>query len=137
VLFEFRRNPMTPLSALSRRTLVAAAALGALAPTAEARKRKRKPKPPPPPLAFAAATVGGISIGPNDNQFSYRIDAPWFHPASGEFGTITNGTLILAAVTAPDQVRALIVARVRSLVAEALGNRGEAVPEARVQVTVV
>src|SRR5215207_3324174 len=69
------RITMLPLSALSRRALVAATtALVAVVPSAEARTRK-------PPLAFVKATLSDPTV-PAVTTFGFTFQAAIAHPAS-------------------------------------------------------
>jgi hypothetical protein len=128
---------MLPLSALSRRALVAAGFLAA-APAAAARK-KRKKKRPTPPLAFAVARVTGVNAidSPSGPHFSLEFDLSLLYPAGG-FDFDSNGPPVPVAAGATErQLRAALVAEVRASSASVLDNQGFAVPADRIAVAVV
>ena len=81
---------MLPLSALSRRALVAAVtALVAVVPSAEAKKQK--------PLAFVAATVGSFGLTANATRFDVVVTMEFVHPDSGVNGAQELGIGIALA----------------------------------------
>jgi hypothetical protein len=124
---------MVPLSSLSRRALVAAAAVASLAPGAEARKRKRRRTPPPPPLAFLALVLTDVTA-PDAFGLLWHLRESLAHPASG-FTRETAASVGVASDATAAQVRARIVAARRNSAALALANAGRAVPEDRIAVT--
>ena len=78
-------------SQLSRRALVAGAAVTAVAsaPTAVARKRKRQP--PPPPLAFYSVTMTAVNAfaSGSDRAFEWDLSGAVYnrHPIRSSTGT--------------------------------------------------
>ncbi len=129
---------MLPVTALSRRALVATGLLAA-APAAAAKKKKNKKKRPKRPLAFAVARVTGESAGasPSEAHFTLQFDLALLYPA-GAFAFNSNGPPVQVPAAATErQVRAALVAEVRASSASVLDNQGFAVPAERIAVAVV
>jgi hypothetical protein len=127
---------MRPLSAHSRRALVAASLFAA--PTVAA-KKKRKKKRPPPPLAFAVARVTNVlaSASPSESRFTLAFDLDLLYPA-GAFNFSSNGPPVpVAAAATAQQMRAALVAQVRASSASVLDNEGFDVPADRIAVTLL
>ena len=77
---------MLPLSALSRRAFVAAAAVLAAAPNAAVGKKKK-------PLAFVVATVRSARLSADATRFEVAIPIEFVHPDSGFNGVRSWGCL--------------------------------------------
>lgn len=125
---------MFPLSAHSRRVLVASAAALATARAVEAKKGKRKKKKPVPPLAFAVAQVDLVSFGLS--TFTCSVSFGWIYPAGPFIGGFSTEIEVIFAA-AEEQIRAEIVAKVRELVASDLASDGVAAPVERIAVTLL
>ena len=121
---------MLPLSSLSRRALVAVAAVAALAPHAEARKRKK------PPLAFVAVRVTDINPqGVVGFRWDFRGIA--IHPANGTNVLVTGTTAVVAAGASNTETRSEITAAAKSAATAALLSQGAVAPEDRIAVTLL
>ena len=127
---------MRQLPSLSRRTLVAAAALAAFVPGTAARKQ-RKPKPKPP-QAFVAMTVTGVVHRPAGEEpgFTWRIDGALYHPGSG-IGDDFPGEVDVPTAFTGAQTREKIVREAQEGAAFALGFSGIVVPPERVAVVLL
>jgi hypothetical protein len=123
---------MNPLSGLSRRALVAVAALAAVAPDASARKRKQ------PPLAFVKMTLTGVSAGVNgaDRFFTWSFSAGLHHPDSG-FHKDYAGTTGTGAMQTETQTRAAIVSNIQFFASNDLSAAGHDVPADRISVVLL
>jgi hypothetical protein len=130
---------MLPLSALSRRALVAAGLLAAAPAAAKKKKKKKKKKPPQPPLAFAVARVTNETAGasPSEAHFFLQFDLALLYPP-GAFAFNSNGPPVqVPAAATEQQMRAALVAEVRDSSASVLDNQGFAVPAERIAVTLL
>jgi hypothetical protein len=120
---------MLPLSSLSRRALVAAAAVAALAPHAEASKRKK------PPLAFVAVRVTDINpqgvVG-----FRWDFTGIAIHPGNGT-NVLVTGTVVVDAGASNTETRSEITAAAKSAATAALLSQGAVAPEDRIAVTLL
>ena len=122
---------MLPLSALSRRALVAAAtALVAVAPHAAVAKKKK-------PLAFALVTPTDVQVASAaEGRFECHFDWALVYPAA-PYGLGTNGDSMPLAAASGAQMRAAIVATVRSRAFQKLDFAGHPVPKDRIAVVVL
>ena len=131
---------MPPLTAVSRRALVVAAAVAAIvAPRAEARKRKRKPKPKPqPPLAFVAMTVTDVELRPQGEEpgFTWKLAGVLQHPETGANDAFPGEVDVPTTFTA-QQTRDQIIREAREGASFVLGLQGILVPPDRVQVVLL
>jgi hypothetical protein len=118
---------MHPLSVLTRRALVAVAALAAVAPNAEAKKK--------PPLAFVLATAADPqALGGDVLQVTFR--AAVTHPASGTTDEF-SGSFSFAAQATEEKTRAAAAAVLRAAAAELLAVVGQDVAEDRIAVSLL
>lgn len=125
---------MLPFSSLSRRALVAAAALAAVVPSAAA---KKKPKPKPP-LAFAWVILTNVSVdvaGP-EPLLIWAFKAAYLHPATGEPGSLSSSGHAAVPTTAK-AARAAITAWIAMAVSASLAMDGIAVPADRIEVVLL
>jgi hypothetical protein len=119
--------------ALARRGL-AALALAAVAPGAEARRRKKRKKPPvtsPPPLAVVTIAIQDVVVHQNGQGFVWGYDAQVRH-VSGKTVDLTDTVTGTALDTSQEATRAAIMSGARSLARTFLLNQGEDVPEDRI-----
>ena len=121
---------MLPLSALSRRALVIAAAFAALAPGAEAGKHHK------PPLAVASVVL--VDITPSSpGVFNWAFQGAVVHTESGNQARLNSSGDITPTATT-DQARKEIVSLMRFRAVEALRNqRGLEVPQGRIAVVLL
>ena len=87
---------MASLSALSRRALVAVAALAATAPSTKAREQK--------PLAFVVATVRSAGLSADATRFEVAVPTEFVHPKSG-FTGVTEIQMSIALAPSQPGVR--------------------------------
>jgi hypothetical protein len=126
---------MSPLSAHSRRALVAASAAMATAPVATAKKKKgKKKKKSPAPLAFAVGIVTDLSFSP-DPTFTCNVVGGWRYPAGGIIETFGNAVPV--AFGTGDQIRAQIAVSVQEHISISLDVVGHDVPADRIAVTLL
>jgi hypothetical protein len=120
---------MLPFSALSRRALVVAAtALVAVVPSAEARTRK-------PPLAFVKATLSDPTV-PDVSTFGFTFQAAIAHPAS-DTRDETTGSVFVDSDTSATEARAVITSALKDVGSLALANLGQTVPADRIAVVLL
>ena len=119
---------MLPLSALSRRALVAAAtALVAVAPAVDAKKK--------PPQAFLAIAIQGVTIA--NGAFLWSYQAQVHHPASGFTKDLSGTTSGVAFTASQDQTRQAIISGARSLAKIFLAQANHDVPADRIAVVLL
>ena len=125
---------MLPLSSLSRRALVAGAAVAAVAsaPSAVARKRK------PPPLAFYSVTMTGVRdfASGSDRAFIWDLNGAVFHPDT-DTHFVWGGTLGVAANLSAKAARAQIIKQLQSHASSGLQTKGQNVPADRIDVILI
>ena len=122
---------MLPLSTLSRRALVAVAALASVAPEAEARKRRK------PPLAFVGATVTDIGFTGQFPDFTWAVRPALFYPTADYRLTNNPQNVSVPANLPTDKVRAGIVEYLKNWAEQNLNNNGTPVPKDRIAVTLL
>lgn len=129
---------MLPFAALSRRVVVAAVALGALAPGTEARKKNKKKKPSPTPLAFAALLPTSVVFDIQDDVpiFEWSFAGPLRHPETGRTFSFNDILRAPVGLTA-EQTRERIVREAQSAASSGLDTQGIDVPPERVEVIVL
>jgi hypothetical protein len=120
---------MLSLATLSRRALVAATAVLALAPQAEAKKHTK------PPLAIAAVATTGVSAL-NAGMFRWSYRAAVVYPLGGNSYDF-NGTIDVDATLSPDKSRAQFLADVRQRASDQLMPVNVIVPADRISVTLL
>jgi hypothetical protein len=122
---------MLPLSALSRRALVAAAtALMAVAPTVDAAEKK--------PLAFVGGTVTKVAIGPDGTTFQWDVQALLSQPEPApRFEADLSTTVNSGVDESRSTVRSQIAAILRNNAFSALEAEDRTVPENRIAVVLL
>jgi hypothetical protein len=119
---------------VSRRALVAGAAVAAVtsAPGAVARKRK------PPPLAFYAVAMTGVSdfASGNDRAFIWNVSGAIYHPESDSHFPSSPSTGIAANLTAK-AARAALIKQLQGWARSQLQDKGVDVPADRIKVILV
>lgn len=128
---------MVPIPSLSRRALVAAAALLAAGPAADARKRKRKRRPKPP-LAFATVTVAGVVFtepGQEPAGFVWKLKGELELASGARFDL--PGEVPTPTASTDAQTRERIARGVREGASFTLGFVGIKIPPDRIQVTLL
>jgi hypothetical protein len=116
---------MLPLSALSRRTLVAATALVAVAPHAAVATKKK-------PLAAVLATLSD-PVAADGATFGITFQASVAHLASGTTEEFT-GVAFVATHASADQMRKQIATGLRD---EAVNQLGGTIPPDRISVVLL
>jgi hypothetical protein len=120
---------MLPLSALSRRALVAAAtALVAIVPTAEARTKK-------PPQAFAKATLSDPTA-PDATTFGFTAQTAVAHPESGTTDEFPVSVFV-DSDTSTSEARATIITGLKGATSARLAGLGVTVPPDRIAVVLL
>jgi hypothetical protein len=119
---------MLSLSVLSRRALIAVAALLATAPNAAAAKKK--------PLAFVATVASDVEEGTDATTFRWTLQSELSHPASG-ITTSISGVVIVPVEATEKETRARMVADVRTDAASILQSQNQEVPENRIAVVLL
>jgi hypothetical protein len=126
---------MIPFTSLSRRAVVASAAMLAAAPRAGA-KKKRKPKSKPEPLAFVVIAITGAFYNDNLDSFVWTFQAVLRHPSS-DFTKDLSGQTAGPEDLLPEEWRPYIVNLMRSAALAELTATGRAVPGDRIAVTLM
>ena len=125
---------MLPPSGVSRRVLVAGAALAAVAstPSTEARKRKS------PPLAFYSVTMTGVRdfASGSDRAFIWDLSGAVCHPTSDTHFP-WGGTLGAAATLSTKEARAQIIKQLQGHAQSGLQSHGQGVPADRIDVILI
>ena len=124
---------MLPLSALSRRALIAAAALVTVVPRAEAQTSL-------PPQVFVKATLSDPTPfeakDPSPFMFSVTFQAALVRPAAGATEAF-RGTLYIAATASATAAQAELVSGLQRVTAEHLVRQGYRVPPSLVDVVLL
>jgi hypothetical protein len=124
---------MLPLSALSRRALVAAAALVTVVPRAEAQTSV-------PPQVFVKATLSDPSPSeakdPSTFTFSVTFQAAIVRPASGATEAL-RGSIFVDATASATAAQAELVSGLQGVVAEHLVRQGYRVPPSLIDVVLL
>jgi hypothetical protein len=131
-----RRNAVLPFAAFGR-AAVAAAALAALGPAADARKRRRRP---PPPLAFLAIAVQRVELvaGVDGPFYRWTYQAQLRAPGFGNFTqNLTDTVAGTGATASQEETRDQLVRGARSLARTFLLQAGHDVPEDRIAVVLL
>jgi hypothetical protein len=125
---------MLPPSGLSRRALVAGAAVAAVvsAPATKARKRK------PPPLAFYSVTMTGVSdyASGNDRAFIWNVNGAIYHPESDTHFASSLATGVAANLTAK-AARAALIRQLQGWVRSELQGKQLDVAADRIEVILI
>jgi hypothetical protein len=129
-----RRIVMLPPSGLSRRALVAGAAVAAVASVPDAAARKRKP----PPLAFYAVTMTGVSdfASGNDRAFIWNVSGAIYHPESDSHFPSSPSSGIAANLTAKT-ARAALIKQLQGWARTELQGKGQDVPADQIEVILI
>jgi hypothetical protein len=125
---------MLPLAALGRAATVAAAAIAARGPAADARKRRQ------PPLAFLAIAVQRVELvaGADGRFYRWTIQAQLRAPDLSDFTRDLTDTVTSTGTTASaEETRAQIVGGARSLARTFLLQAGHDVSEDRIAVVML
>jgi len=119
---------MLPLSALSRRALVAATtALVAVVPSAEARSK--------PPQAFVKATLSDPTA-PDASTFGFTAQTAVAHPESGTTGEFPVSVFV-DSDTSTSEARATIITDLKGATSARLAGLGVTVPPDRIAVVLL